>query len=67
MTQAIPTTIRHARTGLDLIVNGALRQIESQFADVNSPECRVAGNELYANLQEELEGWAPWEQDKPKS
>lgn len=57
MSQAIPSTIRHARSALDLIVNGALRQIESQFADVNSPECKEATANLIVNLHDELDDW----------
>lgn len=57
MSPATPSIIRHARTGLDLIVNGALRQIESQFADVNSPECKEATADLIANLHGELDDW----------
>jgi len=57
MSEAIPSTIRHARTGLDLIVSGAIRQIENQFADVMSDECQSAITSLIDNLHDELNDW----------
>lgn len=57
MAEAIPTTIRHARNALDMLVNGALRQIEGQFADGGSPEYKAAVVDLFANLRDELNDW----------
>lgn len=57
MTEAIPSTIRHARTSLDLIVNGAIRHMENQFASVSSNEFQEAITKLIDNLHDELNGW----------
>ena len=49
--------IRHARTGLDLIVNGAIRQIGSRHADTKSEQCTGEIKELFAHLREEIDAW----------
>ena len=50
-------TYRHARNALDLIINGAVRQIESQYADALSSECHAAIDNLIGHLREELDSW----------
>ena len=50
--------IRHARTGLDLIINGAVRQIESQHADTKSEQCTGEIKDLFVNLRQEMDDWA---------
>ncbi len=52
-------TFRHARNAVDLIVNGAVRQIESHYAAADSPECQAAITELIEHIREELNCWEP--------
>jgi hypothetical protein len=50
-------TIRHARSAVDLIIDGAMRQIESRYATTESPECRTACNSAIEHAIEELQSW----------
>lgn len=48
-------TIRHARHALELLVKGAIRDIETRYGDTE--ECNARVVELFDNLTEQLQGW----------
>ena len=52
----VNAVIRHARSAVDFVMNGAVRKIESDYAD-GDPAAAAAVDALIDNLKAELDDW----------
>lgn len=50
-------TIRLAREAIGLVIDGAMRRLESQFGPDDNPDRSIAADALILHAREEVEGW----------
>jgi hypothetical protein len=50
-------TIRHARSAIYMVLNGAVRDIESEYESAENPECKEAIKELFDEVADEIDQW----------